>query len=90
MVEDEYLSANQALRGIAHRPSPAWVGMVLNRIGFDHVFIAREPPQHPDYRFEPRDDAATARDGHLLRATFVASRIPLDNDRLLSIVEASE
>jgi SAM-dependent methyltransferase len=89
-LEDEYLSANQALRGIAHRPSPAWVGMVLNRIGFDQALIAREPPQHPDYRFEAKDDAATARDGHLLRAIFVASRNRLDNDRLVSIVEATE
>jgi SAM-dependent methyltransferase len=89
-LEDEYLSANQALRGIAHRPSPAWVGMALNRIGFDHVLIAREPPHHPDYRFEAEDDAATARDGHLLRAIFVASRSRLDNDRLVSLVEAPE
>jgi SAM-dependent methyltransferase len=87
-LEDEYLSANQALRGIAHRPSPSWVGMALNRIGFDHVLTAGEPPQHPDYRFEAKDDAATARDGHLLRAIFVASRNRLDNDRLVSIVEA--
>jgi SAM-dependent methyltransferase len=89
-LEDEYLSANQALRGIAHRPSPAWVGMALNRIGFRYVYIARQPPEHPDYRIEWLDDAATARDGHLLRAIFVASRTPLANDRLAPIVEALE
>lgn len=26
-LEDEYLSLNQALRGIAHRPSPSWVAL---------------------------------------------------------------
>jgi SAM-dependent methyltransferase len=89
-LEDEYLSANQALRGLAHRPSPSWVGTALNRIGFRHVTIAREPPDHQDYRFEWRNDAATARDGHLLRAIFVASRQPLANERLVPIVEATE
>jgi SAM-dependent methyltransferase len=89
-LEDEYLSANQALRGIAHRPSPVWVAMALNRIGFGHVFVAREPPEHGDYRFEWRDDANTSRDGSLLRAIFVASRNALANDRLLPIVEAVE
>ena len=88
-LDDEYLSANQALRGLAHRPSPSWVGMALNRIGFRYVFIAREPPAYPDYRFEWRDDGTTTRDGHNLRAIFVASRKPLDNDRLVPIVEAA-
>jgi SAM-dependent methyltransferase len=88
-LEDEFLSANQALRGIAHRPSPAWVGMVLNRIGFEFVWTARESPEHPDYRFESRGDAATARDGHLLRAIFIASRTRLNNDRLLPVIDTS-
>lgn len=87
-LEDEYLSANQALRGIAHRPSPAWVAMVLNRIGFPYVWIARERPEHEDYRFDWQNDAETSRDGHLLRAIFVASRNALDNDRLVPIVGA--
>ena len=89
-LEDEYLSANQALHGIAHRPSPAWVGMALNRVGFRHVWIAREPPDHPDYLFEWRNDATTSRDGHLLRAIFVASRRPLTNKHLVPIIKAVE
>jgi len=85
-LEDEYLSLNQALRGIAHRPSPAWVAMVLDRIGMHNVYLAAEPPAHPDYRFDRLHGLETARDGHLLRAVFVASWNALDNDRLVPLV----
>jgi SAM-dependent methyltransferase len=88
-LEDEYLSLNQAMRGIAHRPSPAWVAMVFDRIGMHNVYLAAEPPAHPDYQFDWKDDLATERDGHLLRAIFVASRAPVDNDRLVPLVKAS-
>jgi hypothetical protein len=42
-----------------------------------------------DYQFDWKDDLATERDGHLLRAIFVASRAPVDNDRLVPLVKAS-
>ncbi|HEY3541223.1 MAG TPA: class I SAM-dependent methyltransferase [Gaiellaceae bacterium] len=87
-LEDEYLSLNQALRGIAHRPSPAWVAMAFDRIGVHNVYTARTPPQHPDYDVDWRNNLDTARDGHLLRAIFVASRTPLTNDRLVPLVAA--
>jgi SAM-dependent methyltransferase len=85
-LEDEYLSLNQALRGVAHRPSPAWVAMAFDRIGFHHVYTARTPPRHPDYEFARVDSLETSRDGHLLRAIFVASRTPLTNNHLLPLV----
>jgi SAM-dependent methyltransferase len=85
-LEDEYLSLNQALRGLAHRPSPAWIATTLDRIGMHHVYLTSGPPAHPDYRFEWRNSLETARDGHLLRGVFVASRGPLENDRLLPLV----
>jgi SAM-dependent methyltransferase len=88
-VEDEYLSANQALRGIAHRPSSSWIAMVLDRLGFHHVYAARTPPDHPDYVFERRDNLDTARDGHLLRGIFVASPSEVLSDRLVPLVHTS-
>jgi SAM-dependent methyltransferase len=88
-LEDEYLSLNQALQGLAHRPSPAWVAMMFDRAGMHHVYLAANPPRHPDYQFEWRDDLATARDGHLLRSVFVASRQPLDNDGLIPLVASA-
>jgi len=88
-LEDEYLSANQALRGLAHRPSPAWVALALNRIGFAHVYAVREPPNHPDYRYKPQNDLSTERDGHLLRAIYVASRELIANERLVPMLRES-
>jgi SAM-dependent methyltransferase len=89
-IEDEYLSANQALRGIAHRPSPAWIAMTLDRIGFRNVYAARTPPAHPDYVFEWHDNLYTARDGHLLRGIYVASTSRIDNENLVPLVQVAE
>lgn len=86
-LEDEYLSANQALRGLAHRPSPTWLATALDRIGFRHVYRPQIPPEHPDYRFEWRDDLETERDGHLLRSIFVAGREPVDGQGLTPLVQ---
>jgi SAM-dependent methyltransferase len=75
-LEDETKSVNQALRGLAHRPSPTYLALALNRVGFEHVYAATDPPDHPDYRFSWLDNMDTTRDGALLRGVFVASRTP--------------
>jgi SAM-dependent methyltransferase len=85
-LEDEYKSASQALRGIANKPSPSYVAMALNRLGFANVYAAAEPPDHPDYRFTYRGDLATSRGGHLLRGVYVASRSPIDSGRLIPLI----
>jgi SAM-dependent methyltransferase len=85
-LEDETTSVNQALRGLAHRPSPSYLALALNRIGFDHVYAATDPPDHPDYRFTWVDNMDTARDGALLRGVFVASRTPQKQYGLTSLV----
>jgi len=87
-LDDETLSVTQALRGIAHRPSASYLAMALDRIGVPHVYTAVEPPHHDDYRFKPRGDLAVARDGHLLRSVFVASKRALNNDRLTPLVKS--
>jgi SAM-dependent methyltransferase len=85
-LEDETKSVNQALRGLAHRPSPSYLALALNRVGFDHVYAATEPPAHPDYRFSWLDNMDTARNGALLRGVFIASRGPLQGRALTSIL----
>jgi SAM-dependent methyltransferase len=85
-LEDETKSVNQALRGLAHRPSPSYLAIALNRVGFDHVYAAADPPDHPDYRFSWLDNMDTARDGALLRGVFVASRTPLPQGGLTSLL----
>lgn len=86
LLDDETKAVNQALRGIAHRPSPSYLALALNRIGFDHVYGAVTPPEHPEYTFERIDDSRWMRDGRPLRAVFVASRKPLDTPRLMPLL----
>jgi SAM-dependent methyltransferase len=77
-LDDETKAVNQALRGVAHRPSPSYVALALNRIGFEHVYGPTRPPAHPEYEFEFIGDLNFTREGRPLRAVFVASRRPLD------------
>jgi SAM-dependent methyltransferase len=87
LLEDETTSVNQALRGLAHRPSPPYLAIALNRIGFDHVYVAASPPKHPDYQFAWLDNLDTARDGALLRGVFVAARRALAMRGLTSLLD---
>ncbi len=88
LLVDESVVSNQALAGLGCRPSPAYVTMALNRIGFPHVYAPRDPPEHPEFRFEWRNDLAHTRDGRNLRCVFVASRRELDADTLVPLLSA--
>jgi SAM-dependent methyltransferase len=83
---DEPSSFNQTLAAMGCRPSPSYVAMALNRVGFPHVYGAAEPPDHHDFRFAWKDNLDHARDGYLLRCIFVASRRELHNPRLKSLL----
>lgn len=84
-VEDESKDSNQALAGLACRPSPHYVVLALSRAGFEHVYAPAAPPEHEDFRFEWKNNFDCARDGHNLRCIFVASRHPLNNPKLVSL-----
>jgi SAM-dependent methyltransferase len=83
---DEPSSFNQTLAAMGCRPSPGYVAMALNRVGFPHVYGAVEPPDHPDFRFAWKDNLDHGRDGNLLRCIFVAARQELNNPRLKSLL----
>jgi SAM-dependent methyltransferase len=85
-LDDEPKTVNQAVGGLGCRPTPSFIALVLNRIGFRHVYGFAEPPRHEDFRFEPRLDGAWQRDGHPLRAMFVASHLPLTRPALIPLV----
>lgn len=85
-VEDESTDVNQALGGIAGRPTPHYVVLALNRVGFPYVYAPVTPPEHEDFRFEWRNNLDCARDGHNLRCIFVASRTELKNPALVSLL----
>ena len=76
VLVDEPRVQNQALGQLGSRPSPAFVVMALNRVGFRNVYAARVPPDHPDFRFRWRDDLSISRGPANLRCVFVASRSP--------------
>jgi SAM-dependent methyltransferase len=85
-MEDESTDVNQALGGVAGRPTPHYVVLALNRIGFPFVYAPATPPEHEDFRFEWRNNLDTARDGHNLRCIFVASRKELKNSNLVPLL----
>jgi len=86
-AEDESSDFNQALGGLGCRPTPHYVVLALNRVGFPHVYAPVSPPEHRDFRFEWQNNLEVARDGHPLRCVFVASRKELKNRRLVSLLK---
>jgi SAM-dependent methyltransferase len=86
-IEDESAAFSQAMRGLGCRPSPSYVVLTLNRVGFRFVYAPKVPPQHQEFRFECKNNLDWQRDGHPLRCIFVASRTQLQNPHLVSLCE---
>lgn len=86
VIVDENASANQALAGLGCRPSPGFVTMALNRIGFPYVYGSDTRPNFPDFQFEWRNTLDVTRDGHNLRCMFLASRTPVEHPSLKNLV----
>jgi len=85
-LEDESCASNEGLRGIGCRPSPSYVVLALNRIGFPFVYAPKEPPRHRDFQFEWKNSLDWWREGHPLRCIFVASRNQLRNPKLTALL----
>lgn len=81
-------TANQALGGLGCRPTPSFVAMALTRAGFGFVYVPVTPPSHPDFQFDWLNNLDCARDNHLLRCVFVASRRELENPQLQLLLSA--
>jgi 2-polyprenyl-3-methyl-5-hydroxy-6-metoxy-1,4-benzoquinol methylase len=88
ILVDETKAASQALAGLGSRPSPAFITLALNRVGFDYVYEAATPPAHPDFQFEWQDNLDTTRNGVPLRCMMVASRAPLELPSLVPLLES--
>ena len=70
------------------RPSPSFVAMALNRVGFPFVYAPRRAPDHEDFAFERRGNLDTRRDGHNLRCVFLGSKAALSLDGLEPLVRS--
>ena len=88
VLVDETKAASQALDGLGSRPSPSFLALALNRVGFDYVYGATHPPEHPDFQFEWCDNLDTSRNGFPLRCVIVASRVPLESRALVPLLES--
>ena len=84
---DETFQFSQALDGMGCRPSPSFIALALLRVGFPHVYAPKQPPQHPHFQIQWRNNLEWRRDGLPLRGIFIASRTPLNaNPNLVSLV----
>jgi hypothetical protein len=86
VLADEPFTANQALGGLGCRPSPSFIAMTLDRIGFRHVYGTTQAPAHPDFQFEWKNNLDITREGHNLRCVFIASRNPIRGQSLVELV----
>ena len=50
------------------------MGLALNRIGFEHIYVAAQSPDFPDYIWTPSGDNAFSRGERLLRSVFSSQR----------------
>jgi SAM-dependent methyltransferase len=87
VLVDETKAASQAMDALGCRPSPSFIALALNRVGFEYVYGAAVPPRHPDFQFSWKDNLETTRDGVPLRCVIVASRTPLELTSLIPLVE---
>lgn len=87
VLVDETKAASQAMEGLGSRPSPAFIALALTRVGFDYVYGAADPPQHPDFQFDWKNTRETTRAGNPLRCIMVASKEPLGMPALNALVE---
>ncbi len=87
LMIDEPPDPTQALRGLACRPSPSYITMALNQIGFPFIYKPKMSPEHPQFRFHWKNNLEWKRDGHPIRCIFVASMTELQNPNLISLLK---
>lgn len=83
-LDEETAAFNQALGGLGCRPSPSYIALALNRVGFQFVYAPKLLPDRQDFRFEWKNNLDWWRDGHPLRCIFVASKSELQNAHLVA------
>jgi len=74
---------SQSLADVGCRPSPSYIEMSARLAGFPHVYAPLDTPDHPEFRFDWRNDHQDLRDGRAMRDIFILAKSPLPNHRLL-------
>jgi 2-polyprenyl-3-methyl-5-hydroxy-6-metoxy-1,4-benzoquinol methylase len=83
METEPLMVADEALSGIACRPSPSYVTLILTLAGFPYVYSPVRFPAYPDFHFEWKNNLEWHRKGNNLRCIFVASKTKLKNKHLV-------
>jgi hypothetical protein len=78
LVDENAKNPTQSCSGAGCRPTRPWLFKKLKSL-FEHVYIPRTQPHHEDF---PLDWTAPDQHQGLVRAIFIASRTPLDNEVL--------
>ena len=81
LVDENIKSPTQAFTGHGCRPTRPWIMETLRR-DFAHVYVPRTQPDHAQFPIEWTQPEAHL--APLSRAVFLASRVPLYNEQLLT------
>jgi 2-polyprenyl-3-methyl-5-hydroxy-6-metoxy-1,4-benzoquinol methylase len=84
-IVDESAAFSQALHGLACRPSPNYIVLALNRVGFPFIYSSKVPPHHLEFQFAWENNLDWLRAGRPMRCVFVASRTELQNSNLVAL-----
>jgi SAM-dependent methyltransferase len=84
---DEPAQANQAVDGLACRPTPSWVALALERSGMGMVYGTTGEPVYRDFGAPALGDLQWERDGANLRRVFVAARAPVGFPGVVTLTE---
>ena len=82
LVSEHEANHSQAIHAMGCRPSSAYVTFCLKSAGFQNVYVTSTLPDHPQFRYQLRNDGSYLRNGTLMRNIFVASRTPIDSPML--------
>lgn len=79
LTPEDAAALSQAFGGLGCRPTRVWVLEALKKV-FPHVYVPATQPDHEEFPLDWTEDVS---EGVLTRAVFVASRVRLDNPRLM-------
>jgi len=77
-VYEMKVNPSQSYSGLGCRPTRAWINHELRK-HFEYVYVPLTQPNHEQF---PIDWTVPAHEAKLSRAIFLASRIPIENDKL--------
>ncbi|KPA17094.1 Methyltransferase type 12 domain protein [Candidatus Magnetomorum sp. HK-1] len=85
LIEEWQSDPLQSFNGIGCRPTRTWLFKELNDL-FEYVYVPKNQPRHEQFPVDWTIAAKQQEDDRLYRSVFIASREPLENEVLSSIL----